>query len=87
MADVRIKNTDFVTNNKDNPDLYSIAFSINYKYHTSNCYPELILEMKNQNTVIHRFNSGKNIVSRIELEDKSTAIDKMTNKFSSLEML
>ena len=73
---------------KKNLDLNSIAQSMwleNVKYEPKQ-FPGLVYKMDNPNAVIFIFGSGKIVCTGTKLEEISAAIDKTTDKLSSVGM-
>jgi len=85
--DINIQNMVASTDLNKKLDLQTIATKLeNTDYNPEN-FPGLIYKTDDPKIVILLFDSGKIICNGIESEEISTAIDEMTNKMSSLEII
>lgn len=87
QLDIKIQNIVASTDIKKNLNLRSIANSLENVEYDPEHFPGLIYKPDDPNAVILLFDSGKIVCSGTESEEISTAIDRMTNKLSSLGIL
>lgn len=87
QLDIKIQNIVASTDIKKNLNLRSIANSLENVEYDPEHFPGLIYKPDDPNAVILLFDSGKIVCNGTESEEISTAIDRMTNKLSSLGIL